>query len=143
MKDLLTRTALDIRKIGAAHSGSILMNPVNSQQAALNRLPSCTWTFAPVATGKVAGPYIAIAKSVILIAGGAVGGTVTFNIELHTADFQTAGSDLMASDLAVDSTGEIQTAMALYDIPTGCWIWLDISDVTGTITQFSATLVAV
>jgi hypothetical protein len=140
-KDTLIRTALDVRKVGAAHSGSALMCPISPQQAAVNRYPSCTWSLSSVAIGKVAGPYISIARSVILIAGGAKGGTVDFNIETHTADFETDDTDLMAADLVVDSTGEIETAMALYQIPAGCWIWLDISDMTGAITQFSATLV--
>ena len=34
-KDLLIRTAYDARKVGAAHSGSPLLNPINPQQAAV------------------------------------------------------------------------------------------------------------
>jgi hypothetical protein len=143
MKDLLTRTALDVRRIGAAHSGSPLMMPINPQQGAINRLPTHTWILSNVAIGGKPGAFLSVDKTVILIIGGALGGTVDFNVEMRST-WNAAGTDLMAADLTVDDVTEFQNVFAGPNpgaAGLGQWLWLDISNVTGPVTDFVCTVV--
>ena len=73
------------------------------------------------------------------IYGGSSG--VLFNIEERTTG-NAAGVDIMAADLLctgagpeVDTTGFTNTALA-----ADTWLYLDISDVTGTITGLTVNL---
>lgn len=58
-------------------------------------------------------------------------GTADINIETRM-DPNTAGTNILATDLTLDSTGVYTTTFETSDLDYGDWLVLDISAVNGT-----------
>lgn len=113
-----------------------------------HNLRTYTWVLGNLAVGRVLGPRIPEASTILRIDSGVdgTGTTVTFNIEICTS-FGTTGSDVLFNDMVADDDGE--TASYDDDYPTiendaiaeGNWLVFDISDVTGAPGQLVVSMV--
>jgi hypothetical protein len=102
--------------------------------------PTYTWNPSAPAIGGIPGPRMSVTRTVVRIDAGCVSGTsVTFNIEKRSV-YGTPGVDIMASDLVAGTSGTYQTAFADAILGIGDWLWLDISGVSGIVTDFVATI---
>ena len=136
-KDLLSRLAIDNRKIGPAHSGSPLMNPRSPAQLASTR--GFTWPITVLAVGGVHGPCLFTDATVIQVDCGAVGGTATFNIEIRTA-YDVSGTNVFGSDVTADGTAQHLTA---FSAPVGLasnWFYLNITAFDVGTTELTVTV---
>lgn len=91
-----------------------------------------TWVIRNPAVGGVLGPRISEAQTASRIDAYVTAATsVTFNIEKRST-IGSAGTNLMASDLAATTSGASQTSFAASALASGDWLWVDISAVSGT-----------
>jgi hypothetical protein len=95
----------------------------------------------PVATG-VAGPRVPQAETVRRLEGyvvGAVGAAVGYNVE-ERSTIGSTGADILSADQWADLDGAIDTSFDNPGLASGAYLWVDISGVTGTVSQFSISL---
>ena len=108
MKDLLDRTALDNRKVGASHSGSERMNPLDAQQASL------AYGSAIKAAISVIGTYDILDNGF----GSSVG--------VSNNDFvQHVGFNVPAYFTWADMAGPINTEVIVTCLKSGLW-WVHL-----------------
>jgi len=98
-----------------------------------------TFNIANPVVGQVLGPRLPVDMTVQRIDGYTDVGTVTFNVEERTAP-NTAGTDLMASDLVADSDNESQSSFADISVAADNFLAIDISAITGTPSVFVLTM---
>ena len=94
------------------------------------------------ATGLIPGPRLAAPNISLRVDGAAIGTTVVFNIK-HGAVLYGSGSNIMSSDLTVDSSTESTVSFSNPLLLQNEWLWLSITSVSapsGTSTQFVTTL---
>jgi hypothetical protein len=143
MTDFTIRTALDMQKVGKASSGSPLRNPASpGQVAGMGKYPSMSFSIPnPTAMGYL-GPWNQVDRTVIMVTAVVMGsGSVAFNIEKRTTP-QDAGTDLLSSELTVSGDAEVSTtSFAVTTIEAGKRLYIDISNVTGTVTQLAITMI--
>ena len=101
-----------------------------------------TWVISNPATGLIPGPRLAAPNISLRVDGAAIGTTVVFNIK-HGAVLYGSGSNIMSSDLTVDSSTESTVSFSNPLLLQNEWLWLSITSVSapsGTSTQFVTTL---
>lgn len=100
-----------------------------------------TWVVKDPAVGGILGPRLHEAHTVVRLDAYTVGGTsVTYNIE-ERSTIGAGGSNICSSDEVADSDGESQTgSFNDSSLASGNWLYLDISAVSGSVTQFVVTL---
>jgi hypothetical protein len=100
-----------------------------------------TWPVILPVIGGIPGPFLVGKCTVLGIYAYCIDGTsVTFNIEERSI-VGTTGVNLMSADLAAY---HYQTGVESFAHPVlsgGRWLWLDLSNVVGPVTQFVVTLV--
>jgi len=97
---------------------------------------------AAVAVGGILGPKVKTAQTPHMLSACIYGGTsgVVFNVETRTTG-SVAGTNLMVSDLVCTGAGpEVDTTGFTGSIAADQWLYLDISDFTGTITGLTVNL---
>jgi hypothetical protein len=136
-KSLMVSTVQDVHKVGQAHAGSPLMNPVTFGDQKTKTFSQAIFTPAP---GGIPWPWINSNYKVVSIHAYCIGATsVTFNIEERT-DPASAGTDLMASDL-VATVAQVSEDTFSHDVLTpGNWLWIGISSKSGSPTCLIITL---
>jgi hypothetical protein len=102
-----------------------------------------TWPIGHPLIGGIGGPRIAFQTTAIRVDAYCVGGTsVTFNIEERSV-IGTPGTNLFAADLVAPVTGVSSASFSNAGLAMGNWLWLDISAVSGAVTQFVITLMVI
>ena len=97
-----------------------------------------TWTLGSPIVAGIPGPRIPAVRNAVRMDAYVVGGTsATFNVELRNT-IGTPGTDIMAEDLTATSSGATATISVMM-LP-GQWLWLDISAVSGAVSEFVVTL---
>ena len=92
-----------------------------------------TWVIGDPIVGGVPGPRMYQAHMVVAIHAYVIGGTsVKFNIEKRTV-IGTPGTDIMGAELTANVTGGYTAAMNAGAVATGSWLWVDISEVNGSV----------
>jgi hypothetical protein len=101
------------------------------------------WSLGTVAIGGVLGPQLSAAETAVEIVACIYGGTsgVVFNIE-ERATGSAAGVNLLTADFTVTGAGAQMTTTGFTNsaLAADCMLYLDISNVTGTVTGLSVTL---
>jgi hypothetical protein len=96
-----------------------------------------------VAIGGVLGPQLSAAETATEIVASIYGGTsgVVFNIEERSAGY-TAGVNLLTADFTVTGAGADMSTTGFTNsaLAADSWLYLDISNVTGTVAGLSVTL---
>ena len=93
---------------------------------------SYTWVIDNPATGGIPGPRLKVAHTVTRLDSYVTAATsVTFNIE-ERSTIGSAGTDILASDQVADTDGAIASSFSNAGLAADCWLWLDISAVSGT-----------
>lgn len=141
MPDFTIRTALDLKKVGKASSGSPLFNPNTPGQIFDSQGRTFTWIITVLSVGGVHGPYLFGNMTVVQVNCGAEGGTATFNVEIRTT-YDTPGTDVMGSDQVADSSGEQVTSFANPNGYAGSWFYLDISVFDPGTTELTVSVTA-
>jgi hypothetical protein len=101
-----------------------------------------TWVISNPEVGLIPGPRLPSINTALRVDGAAEGTQVTFNI-LWGAILYGSGSNVMSSNLTVDSATESTQAFAHPNMLQNSWLWLNITNVSapsGTSNQFVATL---
>jgi hypothetical protein len=102
-----------------------------------------TWSLSAPAVGGVLGLRVKEEQFILRIDTIIIGGTsIAFNIERRSVA-NTAGLDLVATDIVSSTSGVEETDFAYEAIAADEWLYLDISSKSGNVTQFSATLTTV
>jgi len=101
-----------------------------------------TWVISNPAVGLIPGTRLPSTNTVLRVDGAAFGTSVTFNI-ITGPVLYGSGSNLLSSDLTVDSATESSMAFANNILIQNYWFWLNITGVSagsGSSNQFVATL---
>ena len=102
-----------------------------------------TWVIDTPVVGGIPGPRLPNLHVAARIDAAVVSGTsVSFNIEIRS-DFETPGTNLMASDMVAGLSASSVTTFATSALLANYWLWLDISGKVGTVTKFVVTLATV
>jgi len=102
-----------------------------------------TWVINNPTVGGIAGPLIINQSLVTRFDAYVVDGTsVAFNIEDRIA-IGAAGINIRSTDLTVSTAGGAALSFVNPNIAPFHWVWLDISAVTGVVTQFVITMTVI
>lgn len=105
----------------------------------ISNSPTYTWVIKMPGVGGIPGPRLPQDHTALRVDAYCVGGTsVTFNIEICSSA-GGGGTDILAAD-AVATTTAGTAVPAVSAIPLGSWLWLDISSVSGAVSEFVVTL---
>ena len=97
-----------------------------------------TWTIGTPEVVGIPGPRIPATRTAVRVDAYTVGGaSVTFNIEVR-GTIGASGTNVTPSDMTATSTGITATMSVMLE--PGQWLWLDISAVSGEVSEFVATL---
>lgn len=99
-----------------------------------------TWVLKTPAIGGIPGPRLRSLHTATRIDAYCVGGTsVTFNVEVRSV-IATPGINLVAADLVAPTSGTSTTVFSNAVLPADYYMWLDISGVSGGVTEFTVTV---
>jgi len=107
-----------------------------------------TWVIAYPAAGVIAGPQAYEAQTIKRVSAATTGGTsVAFNVEVRDASTPgTAGTDVMPGDLTADDDAETYEMTGESgengSVAADKWIFIDITTVTGDVTQLVISVAA-
>ena len=97
-----------------------------------------TWLLGSPVVGGFPGPRIPATRTVVRVDAYVVGGTsVSFNIETRDT-IGTPGTDMMPTEMNAAASGA--TALTSVVLVPGQWLWLDISGVSGAVSEFVVTV---
>jgi len=99
-----------------------------------------SWIIQTPATGGIPGPRMKQAVTCTRLDAFVTAATsATFNIEERTA-IGSAGTNILASDMVADVTGETMTDFSNAGIAADNWLWVDIASAVGTPGYLEITL---
>ena len=102
--------------------------------------PLITWVIATPAVGGVLGPRLHQALTCHRLDAHCKDATsVTFNIE-ERSTIGAAGTDILAADMVADANGETGASFSNAGLAADCWLYLDISAVSGNPAQLTVSL---
>jgi hypothetical protein len=98
-----------------------------------------SWIITSPAVATIGHIRVPVASTATRIDGSTDTGTVTFNIE-ERATLNSAGTNIMTSDLVCGQTGGYQTGLNNTDLAAGNYLAVDISATASSPTQVTITL---
>lgn len=101
---------------------------------------SYTWVTGVPEVKGYGGPKIPVAATVTELSGYVVGGTdCDFNVEERSA-CNSAGTNVVTTDLTADANGVSSTSFSNSSIAKDSFLWLDVSEITAPGTSLSVTI---
>jgi len=141
--DLSEEETLDIPVSGVSLLDNLnhIRYRVNVLEESNTRIRTYTWVLNNPIVGGIPGPRMAELHTVTRVDGFVTMDTsVDFNIEERYPP-ASGGTDIFSSEVNVVTSGGYSTDVSNSILAEGTWLWLDISNVTGTPGRLAVTLV--
>lgn len=122
-------------------SAGVALRNYSREELGIGTIPRVyTWVIDSPAVGGVPGPRLTEENAIVRLDSFVVGGTsIAFNIEERDT-IGSAGTDILDTDQVTTTAGTTATTFGNTTLDVGNWLWVDISDVTGTVTKLTVCL---